>query len=282
MTVYRGVVTRYVRKISGKWGLAWDEFTAEEAVQDVFVKLLRSLPNYQPGRPNVGRHGERLEGVTRFTTYLYKVVFSAVADKTRESRRAVVEPPLPPNGPDDGWRRDILQAILERVAAEVRSRLAPYNGYDLRLMSSVNDVSAIPTAGKRLVIVSAVDHVLHFRIFDNDGKMVVDTDATRRTAQAAQINDLSKQLDNLWPPHELTTSEKRPVIDAVTSIVGQTSNNPAKWRSFEEHILNHRPANAVAAELGITKDLVYQNASRVLKLVREQCRKEYEEELDGG
>jgi MFS family permease len=70
-------------------------------------------------------------------------------------------------------------------------------GYDLRLMSSVKDVSAIPTAGKRLVIVAYVDHVLRFRIFDSDGKMAVDTDATQRTTQTPQVEDLSKQLEQL-------------------------------------------------------------------------------------
>jgi hypothetical protein len=104
----------------------------------------------------------------------------------------------------------------------------PGGGCDLRLMSSVKDVSAIPTEGKRLVIVAAVDHVLHFRIFDNDGKMVVDTDATQRTAQVPQIEGLRKQLEILWPPHELSTSEKGRVIDAVTSIVGHTPGGQSK------------------------------------------------------
>jgi hypothetical protein len=67
-----------------------------------------------------------------------------------------------------------------------------------------------------------VDNVLHFRIFDSEGTIVVDTDATRRTAQAPQIEDLREQLAKLWPSHELTTSEKDRVIDAVTSIVGHT------------------------------------------------------------
>ena len=69
---------------------------------------------------------------------------------------------------------------------------------------------------------AAVDHVLHFRIFDGDGKMVVDTDEKRLTEQARQIEDLRKQLESLWPPHELTRSEKGRVITAVTSIVGHT------------------------------------------------------------
>jgi hypothetical protein len=43
-------------------------------------------------------------------------------------------------------------------------------GDELRLMSSVKDASALPTAGKRLAIVAAVGHGLHFRIFDGGGK----------------------------------------------------------------------------------------------------------------
>ena len=80
-------------------------------------------------------------------------------------------------------------------------------GCDLRLMSSVNGVNGIPAKGKNLIIVAAVDHVLHFRIFDGDGKKVVDTDEKRLTEQVRQIEDLRKRLEKLWPPHDLTESE---------------------------------------------------------------------------
>ena len=92
-------------------------------------------------------------------------------------------------------------------------------------MSSVKDVSGIPTVGKNLILVAAVDQVLHFRIFDDDGKMVVDTDEMRLTGQTRQIEDFRKQLQSLWPPHAFTRSErseKERVITAVTSIVGHT------------------------------------------------------------
>ncbi len=92
-------------------------------------------------------------------------------------------------------------------------------GSDLRLMSSLKYVSDIPTEGKALIIVAAVDNVLHFRMFDGDGKMVVDTNEKSLTEQARQIADLRKQLESLWPPHELAKSENVRVIDALTSIV---------------------------------------------------------------
>ena len=51
-------------------------------------------------------------------------------------------------------------------------------------MSSLNDVNGIPTEGKNLIVVAAVNNVLHFRIFDGDGKVVVNTDEKRKTEKA--------------------------------------------------------------------------------------------------
>ena len=101
-------------------------------------------------------------------------------------------------------------------------------------MSSLNDVSGTLTALERLlrpgnlIIVAAVNNVLHFHIFDGDGKVVVDTNEKRLTEQARQIEDLRKQLVSLWPPHELTRSDKDRVITAVTSIV-ITPSDPTRF-----------------------------------------------------
>ena len=73
---------------------------------------------------------------------------------------------------------------------------------------------------------AAVNNVLHFRIFDDDGKRVVDTDEQRLTGQARQIENLRERLKSLWPPHELTRSNKHRVTTAVTSIVGYTRPVP--------------------------------------------------------
>ena len=97
-----------------------------------------------------------------------------------------------------------------------------FYGFDLRLMSSLNDVSGIPTEGKSLIIVAGVNDVLHFRIFGGDGKVVVDTDGRNLTEQARKIEDLREQLKSLWPSHKLTWSDKVQVVTAVTSIFGRT------------------------------------------------------------
>jgi len=93
--------------------------------------------------------------------------------------------------------------------------------YDLRLMSPVNDVKSIPTAGESLIVVAALDNVLHFRIFDGSGKMIVDTDEKKLTQGARLIDDLRKEVESLRAPHELTKGEQDRVIAVVTSIVGK-------------------------------------------------------------
>ncbi len=107
-------------------------------------------------------------------------------------------------------------------------RFCGYNGYDLRLLPPANDPDGIPPTGKNLIVVVAVNHVLHFRIFDGAGKILVDTDETKLMDKAAQIKELRNQLQGLWPPHELTRREKGPVITTVESIVGLTSHPSPK------------------------------------------------------
>ena len=96
------------------------------------------------------------------------------------------------------------------------------DGFDLRLMSSVNDVSNMPTDGKNLIIVADVQNVLHFRIFDADGKRVVDTGENQLPDKAPQIAELKSLLSDLWGVPQLSQSDKDRVITAVTSIVGHT------------------------------------------------------------
>jgi RNA polymerase sigma factor (sigma-70 family) len=92
-------------------------------------------------------------------------------------------------------------------------------GCELRLMSW-GDGSGVPTSSNNLMIVGADNSgLLHVRIFDTSGKLT-DTDETKLTTQAGPIEDLRRQLAGLWPPHELTPSQKGQVIAAVTSIVG--------------------------------------------------------------
>lgn len=115
------------------------------------------------------------------------------------------------------------QAWLDKEDVEVQAyEKALGLGCELRLLPSVKDVGGIPAAGKNVIIVAAVNKVLHFRIFDEGGKKVVEADEKQLTGQARPIEDLRKKLASLWAPRVLTGSQKGEVIEAVESIVGYT------------------------------------------------------------
>ena len=97
----------------------------------------------------------------------------------------------------------------------------PAVGPDLRLVSAggPGGPGGIPTDGKNLIVVADVNRVLRFLIFDPSGKRVVDTDEKQLADRARPIEDLKKQLKDLWPLQELTPSEKSQIITTVTSIL---------------------------------------------------------------
>jgi pimeloyl-ACP methyl ester carboxylesterase len=104
-----------------------------------------------------------------------------------------------------------------KIAGRVKTRARL--GFNLRWMSSVKDVNEMPAEAKALVIVADLENRLHFRIFDHSGSMVVDTDETRLSGRAGQVEELTKQLAGLLP-HALTVDDQDRLVSAVTSIVG--------------------------------------------------------------
>ena len=123
------------------------------------------------------------------------------------------------------------------LAATLRAKAGDSGGFDLRLVASESDVNDIPASGRDLVIVADVNGILHFRIFNADGKVVVNSDATSLTTKSGPIADLKKQLESLRPPHELTRPEKDKVIAAVTSIVGYTRED--NFQAFSVYLSGH-------------------------------------------
>ena len=88
----------------------------------------------------------------------------------------------------------------------------------------------IPADGKGLTIVADVNHVLHFRIFDVDGNVVVDTNEKKLTDQNQQVVELRKQLERLWPLSNPGKKEKLRVIGAVNSAVGYNPKDADRIR----------------------------------------------------
>ena len=114
--------------------------------------------------------------------------------------------------PDHAAR--ITSPVAGRVVAVLPNRC------DLRLLPSLNELSQIPNQGKNLIVVAAVKKLLHVRIFGPAGGMV-DLDEAELTAMHSMfLVAVKKQLQNAWPPHELTAGEKDRIISAVMPLVG--------------------------------------------------------------
>jgi RNA polymerase sigma-70 factor (ECF subfamily) len=75
-------------------------------------------------------------------------------------------------------------------------------------------------------------------------------------------------------------AHRQRVLDFVLERTREEAQ-PRTWACFEQHLLLGRPSAEVAAELGLTANAVYVNASRLLARVREQCTA-YLEDLDDG
>jgi uncharacterized protein YodC (DUF2158 family) len=97
------------------------------------------------------------------------------------------------------------------------------NDTDL-LIIPINDTSDMPREERNLIILGARatpgrgSERLHFRIFDCDGKMVVDRDEASLSEKATQIDALKRRLASL-PSRDLTSYEKDWLRPLVASIV---------------------------------------------------------------
>jgi len=114
----------------------------------------------------------------------------------------------------------VVLALL--LGAVVTTFLKGTKGADLELIASSKGTPRLPTKGKDLVVVADSPKGLQFRIFNAyaRGKRIVDTNESRLPEKAGEIEALKKQLEGLWPPHELARVEKDRVVLAVGSIVG--------------------------------------------------------------
>ena len=73
---------------------------------------------------------------------------------------------------------------------EARKTLSP--GVRLQWKPSQQDLGGLPGAGKNLVVMADVGGVLHFRVFDDDGRVVKDIDETMLVERARQSGNLEK------------------------------------------------------------------------------------------
>ncbi|HKI19720.1 MAG TPA: HlyD family efflux transporter periplasmic adaptor subunit, partial [Isosphaeraceae bacterium] len=149
---------------------------------------------------------------------------------------------------------------LHTVVVEFDSNLPKLPGFDLQLMSPRTDVNGLPKKPNQLITVSAVGRVLHFRIFDDAGK-VVRTDETELKEQAPQPKALEEELkalrallESLWRRRELTASEKGQAITAVASIVGHAQLRPDMTADVKIFVTGLHNVVSVPAKAVLTFD----------------------------
>jgi tetratricopeptide (TPR) repeat protein len=96
------------------------------------------------------------------------------------------------------------------------------DGCSCVLLPDLKEVSQIPSKGQNQFILADVNHVLHFRLFDLEGRAIVDTDEKRLKEKAGQIGDLRDLIQKLRPPHKISQAENEHANAMATSIVEQT------------------------------------------------------------
>src|SRR5262249_16775266 len=102
---------------------------------------------------------------------------------------------------------------------------ATFNGYELRLRA-VDHLADLHEGGSRLVRVAIIrtDQTLHFRIFDSNAALVVDSSENGFPVKAGEIAALKTQVSPLWDK-ELTADEMGVLLQCISSITGHIHFN---------------------------------------------------------
>jgi multidrug efflux pump subunit AcrB len=188
-------------------------------------------------------------------------------------------------------------------------------GSDVRLMARVLDKSELPvedsekardkTKNDKLVVLADIDHVLHFRIFNREGRIIVDTDEVRLKGTRKDSKGIRKDIEALtteiplaWryaKALEKDRAEKK-VIDKAKGDAKALEEDLAKnekslqtalaLEDLEEHDLAtmwppHEPSKAEKAEV-VTKvkaiiGLIHLSGEKIIADLRYRFAKEVPE-----
>ena len=125
---------------------------------------------------------------------------------------------------DEESLRLIRTAFLASMATGGVDANSPYRDLHdtdtLRLLPNLGGVGEIPGSGRDEVIIAQVNGKLHFRLFDADGRMIIDQGDDTPGISAVKIGRLKQTLSDYWNVEEFTPQQKDDLIGAVTDIVG--------------------------------------------------------------
>jgi len=141
--------------------------------------------------------------------------------------------------------------LAKFAADEQRRRGISLGGCDLKLLSPQGDAKDIPRKGESLIVVATItaSRMLHFRVWNAEGRMIVDTDELSLSqfmplqVRDAKIKALKYQLEGLWPPKTLDGVAKLAIINVLQGIIGnaQLPDKPPKAKSADVEIAPDDP-----------------------------------------
>jgi RNA polymerase sigma-70 factor (ECF subfamily) len=100
-------------------------------------------------------------------------------------------------------------------------------------------------------------------------------------AERAQAKPEARELpQDEEPDADWRTLHRRHVLEFAKAHV-RARSQPRTWACFEGYVLRGRPCAEVAAELGVTPNVVAVSSSRILARLRDYCRHDLEGLADG-
>ncbi|MGD9644973.1 MAG: RNA polymerase sigma factor [Pirellulales bacterium] len=132
--IYEPLLLNYVRGRVRDRSLGWNDHDIQDVVQDIFIKLYRTLPDFQLD------HGRG-----RFRTWLYRITINAILDRVpgrKSADKLAAEQADSPDGAPQARRRpkvhDEGQVDLRHVAVDaVEPDLDWANGYRQAVLDAV-------------------------------------------------------------------------------------------------------------------------------------------------
>ncbi len=94
----------------------------------------------------------------------------------------------------------------------------------------------------------------------------------RRRVEEEWVNRFHRasETESCKVERELNEINRWQILERALPRVRSVTSSTA-WACFEQRLLRNRPGSAIAAELGISTQVVFVYASRVLKAVRTEC-----------
>jgi hypothetical protein len=149
------------------------------------------------------------------------IVVAAINNKSHECKGKVVDSILKLKRKINSTMPDSINLKklneIRKFCSEIKSRIC-----DLHLMS-VDTADGLVNEGHNLVIVALVGTNLHIRIFDANGKRVVDK-VENELMTGETLTTFKKQLNLLLEKSDLSLEKKQKIIQDATSIAGHTQS----------------------------------------------------------